>query len=287
MRYLFLRILFWGLFIIFCLIYPFSVVGLVTGVKPPLPISLGWAASFLLYLEGALILCATALLYGVARTSISAAFVLVFTYLVETLGVNTGFPFGHYYYSDTLVPGLPGSVPLAVLFAWVMVVFGSKHLVKRRLFGGRKGSVGVALAGGLLAVLLDLVIEPVAAHIVNYWKWLASGLYNYYGVPIANFVAWFVVAFMSVFVVIRVLQLNNKWHEQSLWEEARKMGVTGRLAMFVPGIVFCCSLLMFGLVDFVHEYYWSSVLALCVGLIILAMWGPHVFFLHDQHHGAA
>src|SRR5256885_16693787 len=85
------------------------------------------------------------------------------------------------------------------------MVFGSCNLVKRCMSAERDRGVGSALLGALLATLVDLAIEPVAAHVVQYWEWLAPGPANYYGVPLANFVAWFVVAFALLVVVDAVL----------------------------------------------------------------------------------
>lgn len=72
--------------------------------------------------------------------------------------------------TDLLFPFLPGAVSLAVTFAWVLIVFGSYSLVKRCRSVRRGMEVGSALLGVLLATLLDLAIEPVAAHVVKYWE---------------------------------------------------------------------------------------------------------------------
>ncbi len=58
--------------------------------------------------------------------------------------------------------------------------------MKRSAFGKRGIVVGTALYSALLAVLLDLVLEPVAAHVVFYWRWLAQGPLDYYGMPLIN-----------------------------------------------------------------------------------------------------
>ncbi len=92
--------------------------------------------------------------------------------------MNTSFPFGPYRYTNRLLPSLPGVVPLAVTFAWVLIIFGSYHFVKRRRSTRRGIRVESALLGALLATLLDLAIEPVAAHVVLYWEWLAPGPTN-------------------------------------------------------------------------------------------------------------
>ncbi len=185
---------------IFCIAYPIAVTGVAFDVRPPF--SLAWAASALLFLEGLLLIVAASLRYGFLRGVCAGLIVIVLSYLIEAVGVGTGFPFGVYRYTGVLLPHLPGGVPLPVMFAWVLIVFGAYgwvHVEKRPI-----GIIG-ALVGAALATLLDLEIEPVAAHLEHYWEWLVPGAINYYGVPLANFVAWFVVAFVLLLLVDRVL----------------------------------------------------------------------------------
>ena len=50
--------------------------------------------------------------------------------------------------------------------------------MKRSRSARRGMGVGSALSRALLVILLDLAIEPVAAHVVLYWEWLARGPAN-------------------------------------------------------------------------------------------------------------
>lgn len=272
-----LRLLFGILAGFFCFCYPFAVIGVAFDVNPPF--SFDWAGSFLLFLEGSLLIVAAMFRYGYWRPLLAGACVVVFSYLIETLGVHTGFPFGTYRYTSILLPRLPGGVPFAVMFAWVLIVFGgygSCQGVKRPLFMRREIAVGTALLkallAALLAVLLDLAIEPVAAHVVLYWGWAAPGSFSYYGVPLANFVAWFVIAFVLLILVDVIVQgTNGRVHAQYKprgWKNVQRMERVERLAMFVPRLLFLCSLFMFGLIDFTHGYYWGAILALIAGILI-------------------
>jgi putative membrane protein len=53
----------------------------------------------------------------------------------------------------------------------------------------------VPLATGLIAVVVDLFIDPVAVAI-GYWVWYVQGNV-YYGIPLLNFVGWFVLMFLA------------------------------------------------------------------------------------------
>jgi putative membrane protein len=265
------------LLVIFVIAYPLAVIGIAFDVKPSFAMS--WAGSALLFLEGTLLIVAAMLVYGWLRALLAALIVIVLSYLIEALGVNTGFPFGTYHYTNLLFPFLPGAFPLAIAFAWILIVFGSYNLVKRSRSAGRGMGGGSALLGALLATLLDLAIEPVAAHVVLYWEWLAPGPANYYGVPLANFVAWFVVALVLLVVVDSVLGNGRQIAVETVCEEKRErvarkdgeMGMAMRMAVLTPPILFGGSLLMFGLIDLTHGYRWAVVFALLAGIIIFLL----------------
>jgi len=292
----------------FCLVFPFALIGLALNIQPPVPTQV--VGSGMLFIEGSVLIVAGIVLCGYARALLAAVFVIVLSYGVEALGVNTGIPFGVYRYTAMLQPQLPGGVPLPVMFAWVLIVFGAYALVKRSTAARRGIGIGTALLGAVLAVMQDLAIEPVAAHVVFYWQWLAAGRVNYYGIPLANFVAWFVVTFMLLLLVDMVFGWGNGQgqHEPGAWNAEQERGRMGRMeqsgkmersggdrwmswmsempwlsqrAVLVPRILFSCSLLMFGLVDLTHRYYWGAGIALCAGLLICGIWGPHVFSRHD------
>ncbi|HEV2660257.1 MAG TPA: carotenoid biosynthesis protein [Ktedonobacteraceae bacterium] len=243
------------LFCLFCVAYPLAVIGVAFDV--PSPFSLGAAGSALLFLEGTLVLLACALLYRWRRALAAGLLIIVLSYLVEAVGVNTGFPFGAYLYTDTLWPRLPGGVPLAVMFAWLLIVLGAYKWV--RAIGSR---LGRALLGAILGTLLDLAIEPVAAHVVHYWQWLAPGPLNYYGVPLANFVAWLIVIFLLLLLVEAIFLRDEKAYSKVNPHR------TERLARSIPRILFAASLFMFGLVDLTHGYYGGTLFAALAGVVL-------------------
>ncbi len=281
--YVLLRRLFVALFCIFCFAYPIAVTGVAFDVHPPF--SLDWAASVLLFLEGTLLILATMLLYGLRRALTIGLLIIVLSYLVEILGVNSGFPFGAYHYTGILFPTLPGSVPLAVMFAWVFIVLGAYGWIQN---SKRFAGVLAAVVGALLATLLDLAIEPVAAHVVHYWQWLAPGTINYYGVPLANFAAWFLVALALLLLAGRLLVHPIAVLKPSAHRDERGTQGSGRDGLqqsaslergllkavptrLMPRLLFCTSLFMFGLVDLTHGYYAGTAAALIAAIMLLLL----------------
>jgi putative membrane protein len=103
-------------------------------------------------------------------------------FLVEVIGVNTGWVFGNYYYTDVLGFSLFG-VPLLIGLNWFMVSYGSYSFVANLKV---KPIIKVLIAS-VLCVVLDYFLEPVAIEL-NYWVWLDGTP------PIQNFIAWFLLA---------------------------------------------------------------------------------------------
>ena len=241
----------------YCIAYPVAVIGVAFDVHPPF--SLAWAGSALLFLEGILLIIAATIVYGLWRGLFAGLLVILLSYIAESVGVGTGFPFGSYRYTDVLLPRLPGSVPAAVMFAWVLIILGAYGSVTRQ----SKHSISIkgAFLGAALATLLDLEIEPVAFHLEHYWNWSTPGTFNYYGVPLANFVAWFCIALLLLLCVGAIFR-----HAPLLKFEP------SRLALWMPRILFAASLFMFGLVDLTHGYYGAVLPGLIAGLMLWLLW---------------
>lgn len=72
----------------------------------------------------------------------------------------------------------------------------------------------VPLLTGIIAVVLDLFIDPIAVK-AGYWVWLVRGTV-YYDIPLLNFVGWFVLMFLSSLGWILILQKQN-------WNNKRKI----------------------------------------------------------------
>lgn len=121
----------------------------------------------------------------------SAAVVLV-SFGIEWVGVQTGAVFGEYRYGQTLRPQL-GGVPLAIGFAWLGMLLSSVALLQKAIprFADRNPAA-LGLAAGLLMVLFDVVMEP-AAIALGYWSWSGNV------VPLQNYLAWWLISFLFTF----------------------------------------------------------------------------------------
>lgn len=121
------------------------------------------------------------------QLTVLAVIVGVVTIFAEWLGTKTGFPFGHYIYTDLLRLG-PWEVPIPIGFAWIGVV-GSALLISRATT-----RLGRAIEVGSYALWFDLILDPVAFS-REFWIWLDPGSWgSYYGIPTQNYVSWFLLA---------------------------------------------------------------------------------------------
>jgi putative membrane protein len=116
---------------------------------------------------------------------------------VEKTGITTGFPFGEYTYTGTLGWRILG-VPAAIVCAWYATVVNAWRIgrgVARR--AGTDSPVAVAAIAAVLTLALDLVLEPMAAYIRQYWIWREGA------VPLQNYLGWMVFTFLAVLVLQR------------------------------------------------------------------------------------
>jgi putative membrane protein len=122
--------------------------------------------------------------------------VFIAGYGVEWLGVNKHLLFGNYQYGQTLGFQLSG-VPLIIGVNWFLLIYSAGVLMQRSRL---KNMLLRVMAGALLLVLLDMLIEPVAIRL-DYWHW-AGGI-----IPSSNYYCWF---FVSAFMLVSFERLRFK-----------------------------------------------------------------------------
>ncbi len=158
-----------------------------------------------------LISVAFALIHGATRYGWSgiAAFIvvcLVVSNILENTSILTGFPFGHYHYTDVLGPKL-FLVPLLIgpayfangYFAWVI---GNVLVGDVRRGSDAFATFAVPFVASFVMVMWDLTFDPRASTIQRQWVWEQGG--GYFGVPLTNYLGWFftVYVFLQLFALI-------------------------------------------------------------------------------------
>ncbi|MCA1320125.1 carotenoid biosynthesis protein [Bacillus tianshenii] len=131
----------------------------------------------------------------------------------EHIGVKYGLLFGDYYYNSYFGPMLFG-VPVTIGFAWVMVI-ATSHVMALRIFPDSPLLLKATVAA-LAAVVLDLIIDPVAFIAKEYWIW--SGESFYYNIPMFNFYSWFGLSLLFHLVLLLLTSLSSS-KENRYWEK--------------------------------------------------------------------
>ncbi len=135
---------------------------------------------------------------------------LIVSGIMENLSILTGFPFGHYYYTDALGPKVT-LVPLLIFPSYI--AFGYLAWVLSTLIVGRvrRGSttftsVAVPFVASFMMVAWDLSLDPIASTINQTWIWTQGG--GYFGVPISNFLGWSLTVY--IFFQLFALYLRKR-----------------------------------------------------------------------------
>ncbi len=158
------------------------------------------------------------------RTTVSFTVVgYLISFASEVCSINTGFPYGWYYYLDATkgrelwIAGVPFFDSLSYVFlaycsyatallvvtpvrAWRWDVVTLETCAIRRSFA-------ILILGSLFQVFLDIIIDPAA---LQGRRWFLGQIYGYreagmhFGVPLSNYAGWWVVSLLMVLALQRI-----------------------------------------------------------------------------------
>jgi len=139
-----------------------------------------------------------ALRYGTRGILAFAGLCLLIGNLFENLSVFTGFPFGHYYFTDVMGPKIL-QVPILLGLAYIGMGYLSWTLGLLIVGDSGKPIAGHrVLTGPLVAafamVAWDLSMDPIWSNLVHGWVWQKGGAY--FGVPVSNFLGWYLTVYL-------------------------------------------------------------------------------------------
>jgi uncharacterized membrane protein len=150
-----------------------------------------------------LFLLAFVLLHGALRYRLSGILIfiviaLVVSNILENTSIVTGFPFGHYHYTDALGPKLflvPVLIGLAYIgtgyLAWVIATVLVGDL---RRESSAFTTFAVPLIASFVMVVWDLCFDPSLSTIAQNWIWEQGG--GFFGVPLTNYLGWFLTVYL-------------------------------------------------------------------------------------------
>jgi putative membrane protein len=136
---------------------------------------------------------------GIPRTLGFVLWGTLVAFTAEFASTRTGIPFGLYHYtgSTAALELFIGGVPIFDPLSFPFLAYASWCLA--RWSGGRERGARPVVLTGLLMMLLDVVIDPLA---VMGDRWFLGRVFyypgggDYFGVPLANFGGWVVVGWV-------------------------------------------------------------------------------------------
>jgi putative membrane protein len=154
---------------------------------------------------------------GWRKVGIFTAAGYLIAFISEYASINTGFPYGWYYYIETTkirelwIAGVPFFDSISYVFlaycsyATALVILSPIRAWRWNLVTLETRSIRRSFAalflGSLLQVFLDIIIDPVA---LQGNRWFLGQIYGYreagvhYGVPISNYLGWWLVGFIMI-----------------------------------------------------------------------------------------
>lgn len=179
---------------------------------------------------------------------------LTFAFLIELIGLNTGWPFGTYTYDASLGPQLLG-IPLVVPFAWAMMAH-PLLIVARRMT-----KTFTFLYGGFALMAWDLFLDPQMVG-DGRWKWEVTGSHVPFqpDIPLSNMFGW-LLAGIALMGLLNIL----------LPKEQRKYG-----SSLIATDIFLAWSWFGGIVSNLFFFSRPGV-ALFGGLLYSLALGPYVF----------
>lgn len=129
-------------------------------------------------------------------------------FLFEFIGVKYGIPFGKYEYillqSTTIL-----SVPIPVAIAWGIYIVVTYQVCKYFLNKFYIESDFLTyIVTPLLMVNIDITIDPLMVDL-GLWKWVDDIPIKLLGIPITNFIGWYVVSLLILITYLNMHKSNK------------------------------------------------------------------------------
>ncbi|MCX7878866.1 MAG: carotenoid biosynthesis protein, partial [Ignavibacteria bacterium] len=191
-----------------------------------------WTTSLFISIQALVTLILLITQYGVSSALLCFGACSFFSFIIEYIGLSSGFPFGKYSYSGILQPMLAG-VPIAIVFAWFVLVvnsllsLGNLHSVKFYI---------TVFLSSVMVMSVDLMLEPFASFINRFWIWENEEI------PLQNFISWFI---SSLILSSIVLLLIRKRIKNTQPKYIRNSSIT----------ILTLNILNFVILNLVHCYY--------------------------------
>jgi uncharacterized membrane protein len=155
--------------------------------------------------------------YGLGGILAFLALALVVSNLLENVSILTGFPFGHYHYTEVLGPKL-FLVPLLIgpayvgtgYLAWVLatILVGPMHRTASGFI-----TLAVPVCAACMMTVWDVCFDPTASTLNHWWIWEHGG--GFFGVPLTNYLGWFFTVYVFYQLFALFLRVRPVPHRET------------------------------------------------------------------------
>jgi len=215
--------------------------------------------------------------YGWERIVVFFFITFFITFFLEDLSITTGFPFGHYHYSDLLGTTL-GRIPIMVMptyfftgyLAWTM---GTIFLGEMGRGIKRRNIFFIPIVSSFIMVMWDFCFEPIMSTIDGKWVWESNGVY--FGVPLSNYIGWF----LTMYIIYQLFALF-----------LYKFSINGKITQdktywYVVPVIFISQGIPYLIHPFIQNnnlnIYWSSFIATIVTMLLISI--TNLIFIKKIH----
>ncbi|BCS55849.1 carotenoid biosynthesis protein [Geobacter sp. SVR] len=218
---------------------------------------------------------------GWRRTLTFTAAGYLIAFASEWLSINTGFPYGWYYYIETTrhqelwIAGVPFFDSLSYVFltycSYATALFILSPLKTRRWdlvtleTRAIRRSLSALILGACLQTFLDIVIDPVA---LQGRRWFLGQIYGYrenglhFGVPLSNYCGWLLTSLL----LVGAFQLIDRRRQA---KPARGIFTLPFRSLLGPVLYLSVLLFNWGVTIWIGEYFMAMTGILMYSLPIL------------------
>lgn len=167
-----------------------------------------WLEGFFLFFATMTSLLALGRRLPLQNVVMAALLIAAISSCVIMVGTMSGVPFGPYVYSEVLGGKFFNVLPWSIPLIWIVIIVNSRGVARLIMRPWRKTNYyGFWVIGltGLLAVMLDLGLEPFAVYVKDYWVWRTPPtVAAWYTAPWVNSLGWFVTT-------LAILAFTTPW----------------------------------------------------------------------------
>jgi len=159
----------------------------------------------------------------------------------EILGLRTGFPYGHYFFTGVMGPKISG-LPILLALAYLGMGYAA-WMVAEALLGpaarSRAGVLLLPLAASGTMTAWDVAMDPVWVNVDRAWVWRDGGAW--FGVPLTNYFGWLLTTWVFYQAFALWLRRREPRVTPPGWQRLAVllygMSAAGNLLLAVPSAV--------------------------------------------------